>query len=117
MMSTAILFLGDTYDCPSCDALRHRKEKGSHSTPKYGLLFSANAGCLPCVRYWVEREGVSLDSASDNHSDWDVRSYALQCTNEVERTDVLRYLDASGTAPVDSGANVAAEPEPETIVG
>ena len=67
------------------DPLRHRKRKGSHSTPKYGLLFAASDGCLPCVRYWHEEQGVSLLSTSDNHADWDVRSYA-QYSGQAEIT-------------------------------
>eukprot|EP00747_Dinoflagellata_sp_TGD_P100277 gnl/TRDRNA2_/TRDRNA2_167988_c0_seq2.p1 gnl/TRDRNA2_/TRDRNA2_167988_c0~~gnl/TRDRNA2_/TRDRNA2_167988_c0_seq2.p1 ORF type:complete len:110 (-),score=10.85 gnl/TRDRNA2_/TRDRNA2_167988_c0_seq2:55-384(-) len=34
----------------SCtDPRKHRRE-GTHSTPKYGLLYAARAGCLSCVR-------------------------------------------------------------------
>ena len=77
------------YTCLKKDPLRHRKKKGSHATPKYGLLFSASAGCLPCVRYWHEVEGVSLASASDNHDDWDVRSYA----STEGHAEVVAYVD------------------------
>ena len=78
-------------ECPTGNKKRHRGKK-THDTPKYGLLFAASAGCLPCVRYWHEIEGVPLDSASDNHPDWDVRSYAEYHNNEGAQ-DVLEYLD------------------------
>ena len=78
-------------ECRTGHKKRHRGEK-SHDTPKYGLLFAAKAGCLPCVRYWHETQGVPLDSTSDNHPDWDVRSYAEHADNENAQ-DVLHYLD------------------------
>ncbi len=44
-----------------CDHKTQHRGRGRHSTPKYGLLFSASAGCLQHVRYWHEEQGVPLD--------------------------------------------------------
>ena len=84
-------------DLPPCHTghpRRHCGEKEGHDTPKYGLLFAAAAGCLPCVRYWHEKEGIPLDSTSDNHRNWDVRSYADWHKNDSDRHwEVSDYLD------------------------
>ena len=94
-MSTANVAVNDIpYECRYAYPLRHRKKDGPHSTPKYGLLFAASAGCLPCVRYWVEQENISVDSASDNHATWDVRSYAAEGKPGAGKYEVLQYLDA-----------------------
>ena len=69
------------------DPRRHQTKK--HATPKYGLLFSAAAGCLDCVRYWHEEMGVSLDVTSDNHSDWDTRYYA----SYYGKAEIVAYID------------------------
>lgn len=88
-------------DLPPCignDARRHKGKK-SHDTPKYGLLYAACSGCLPCVRYWHERENVPLSNASDNHPTWDLREFAMlglkECAvwDEQNVKDVLEYLD------------------------
>ena len=75
---------------PCQDPLRHQAKNGSHATPKYGLLFSAAAGCLDCVRYWHEEMGVSLDVTSDNHSDWDTRYYA----SHNGKSEIVAYIDS-----------------------
>ena len=50
--------------------------KPPYDTPKYGLLFAAQAGCLQCVKYWVEDMNVDVRSASDNPGIWDAEYYA-----------------------------------------
>ena len=65
--------------------------KPPHDTPKYGLLFAAQAGCLQCVKYWIEDMGVDVRSTSDNHHDWDVESYARWGTSPGKMS-VLQYL-------------------------
>ena len=87
-----------------CDHKTQHRGRGRHSTPKYGLLFSASAGCLQHVRYWHEEQGVPLDAASDNHADWDVLSYA-EWSTELGAEEVKRYiqqrLSVSGASAVD----------------
>ena len=87
-----------------CDHRTQHRGRGRHNTPKYGLLFSASAGCLQHVRYWHEEQGVPLDAASDNHADWDVLSYA-EWSTELGAEEVKRYiqqrLSASGASAVD----------------
>ena len=69
------------------------KKDGSHSRPEYGLLFSASAGCLSCVRFWVERECMSLALTSDHHIDRGVRSCAEWCKDSGGKRKVFEYLD------------------------
>ena len=87
-----------------CDHKTQHRGRGRHSTPKYGLLFSASAGCLQHVRYWHEEQGVPLDAASDNHATWDVLSYA-GWSKELGAEEVKRYiqqrLSVSGASAVD----------------
>ena len=87
-------------DLPPCrtgNKTRHLTKTQRHNTPKYGLLFSAAAHCLPCVRYWHEIQQAPLDSASDNHPEWDVRCYAewtkAKEGDERFKQEVLDYLD------------------------
>ena len=75
---------------PCLDPLRHQAKNVSHATPKYGLLFSAAAGCLDCVQYWHEEMGVSLEETSDNHPDWDTRYYA----SYHGKAEIVAYIDS-----------------------
>ena len=75
---------------PCTDVRRHRK-RPPHDTAKYGLLFAAQAGCIQCVKYWIESVGVDINSTSDNHDDWDVESYA-KWGNSIGKDSVLKYL-------------------------
>ena len=96
---------------PSCGHPKRHRTTGPHDSPKYGLLFAAGAGCLSCVRYWHEYQGVPLSSASNNHKDWDVRSYAHWSTSENAQ-EVLDYLDQAASKVATSteiGSSAAAE--------
>eukprot|EP00973_Karenia_brevis_P001093 150188-Karenia_brevis.AAC.1 len=74
-----------------CSVARRHRGRKSHDTPKYGLLFAANAGCLECVKYWIEEEGVDVNSTSDNHPDWDAESFA-EWGNGENQAAVIQYL-------------------------
>ena len=65
--------------------------KPPHDTPKYGLLFAARAGCLQCVKYWVEDMNVDVFSASDHHGNCGAEYYA-ESGGSAGQASVLQYL-------------------------
>ena len=93
-----------------CTHPRKHRAKGTHDSPKYGLLFAASAGCLECVKDWVEDKGQSVQQASDNHFDWDVLSYAQHGLETPEKFRVIEYVRERlklELAPVTSAAVAA----------
>ena len=65
--------------------VKHSISSGYEKT--YHLLSAAKAGCLPCVRYWIEEEKVPHASTSEN-----MRSTTLDFAEWKSKVEVVEYL-------------------------
>ena len=71
----------------------HRPSKRQRSQRKYWLFAAASAGCLRCVRHYVEEESVDPGSKSDTHG-WTVLDFAVWAKDQgvADAEDVETYL-------------------------
>ena len=61
----------------------------------YKMLWSADAGCLQCVRWYIEAEHMDPDEGTLHHKDWGALAWAEHAQQEKGRDNalVIAYLN------------------------